>query len=443
MRKIVIFYSWQSDRPARINKNFIERALSEAVKRINAEPAIGVELTIDKDTKGVSGTPPITETILKKITNCDVFVPDVTYVATYDEGDKGGKPCPNPNVMAEYGYALLAKKHEFMMPIMNVAFGDPTDLPFDMGHLRHPIQYDVSANTEDEGRRKERKQLSDEIEHALRVTIAALPPPPPSPPLIAPEVIMQVRHWRNERAKQLIMDAPVALWSGPRLAMHVVPATAFGTVQRADFSHLRDHYSELVPSGFMRRHFNFDTDGRVSFDHWIVFDPQGVRTRRNLSGWTAQRSDGTKLPLGEERGSSWYVMISDNGIFEIVMNLDPVGELHDAGAIGLDGFEIEREIIETLDKITSPYRVIGMTAPALAMITLLEVNGCLLIKSTAGRSEGFDRMIVPLPEVIVPNFAPPLGNVIRPALDDLWRAAGWGEGSPSYGLGEWVGYKKQ
>jgi hypothetical protein len=44
----------------------------------------------------VPGTPPITDTILKKIQNCDIFVPDVTFVAS----TAGGKLVPNPNVMA-------------------------------------------------------------------------------------------------------------------------------------------------------------------------------------------------------------------------------------------------------------------------------------------------------------------------------------------------------
>ena len=44
----------------------------------------------------------------------------------------------NPNVMVEYGYALRSLTFEAMMPVMNTHYGAPTELPFDLGHVRHP-----------------------------------------------------------------------------------------------------------------------------------------------------------------------------------------------------------------------------------------------------------------------------------------------------------------
>ncbi|NSZ75042.1 hypothetical protein G6L74_14925 [Agrobacterium tumefaciens] len=43
---------------------------------------------------GVPGTPNISETILNKIRECEIFVGDVTFVAKTE----GGKQIPNPNV---------------------------------------------------------------------------------------------------------------------------------------------------------------------------------------------------------------------------------------------------------------------------------------------------------------------------------------------------------
>jgi hypothetical protein len=112
-------------------------ALEETAKRISNDVGIQTKVRIDSDTEGVLGQPPVTDTILAKIESCNVFAPDFTFVATTE----GGKLVPNPNVMLEYGYALRARGYQIMMPLMNTAYVPPEKLPFDMGHLRYPIQY--------------------------------------------------------------------------------------------------------------------------------------------------------------------------------------------------------------------------------------------------------------------------------------------------------------
>lgn len=65
-----VFFSWQADTPTRESRNLIERALSLAIKRIGSDTTIERAirgLSVDRDTKGVPGTPPITETIFSKI----------------------------------------------------------------------------------------------------------------------------------------------------------------------------------------------------------------------------------------------------------------------------------------------------------------------------------------------------------------------------------------
>jgi hypothetical protein len=177
MRKIIAFYAWQSDTPQRFNRHLIWIALVEAAKRITEDSALDVELMVDQDTAGVPGQPPITDTILKKIAASDIFIPDLSFVSRTD----GGKYVPNPNVMTEYGYALRAKTHEALMPVMNTAFGPPKELPFDMGHLRHPIQYCIEPTAKPAQRRAVRQALSQQIEANLRLQIAATQPPLPAP----------------------------------------------------------------------------------------------------------------------------------------------------------------------------------------------------------------------------------------------------------------------
>jgi hypothetical protein len=125
-----IFYSWQSDRPSKICRNFIAVALQDAAKSVSQ--ALGIEVEIDSDTQDEPGQPPITDTILRKIRECDAFIGDMTFVAKTD----AGKLLPNPNVMGEYGYALAEKSTRRILLVMNTAFGPAKDLPFDLGHLR-------------------------------------------------------------------------------------------------------------------------------------------------------------------------------------------------------------------------------------------------------------------------------------------------------------------
>lgn len=114
-KPLTVFYSWQSDSPSNLNRSFIEKALHEALKRLNSDATLENALRdgkveLDKDTQGVAGSPPIAETILGKIKNCVVFVADLSFVGESKNGftNASGKPrqFPNPNVLIEYGYAL-------------------------------------------------------------------------------------------------------------------------------------------------------------------------------------------------------------------------------------------------------------------------------------------------------------------------------------------------
>jgi hypothetical protein len=168
--KTTVFFSWQTDTPAREGRNFIEKALKNAIKKIasdtDVEHAIREELELDKDTLGVPGSPAIVDTILGKIDNATVFLPDLTFIGKRPDG----RPTPNPNVLIEYGWALKSIGLPRMLPVMNAAFGKPTweSMPFDMAHLRFPIAYTLPEDATDEQREEERKGLEKRLGEALK-----------------------------------------------------------------------------------------------------------------------------------------------------------------------------------------------------------------------------------------------------------------------------------
>jgi hypothetical protein len=169
VKEFVVFYAWQSDTDQRLNRHLIRIALELAAKKLSADERLGVRVRIDSDTEGVLGHVPVADTILKKIAVCDAFVPDLTFVARSD----GGKFIPNANVMLEYGYALRARTHFVMMPVMNIAHGHAKELPFDMGHLRYPTLYDLPSTASNAERRAARRELAGKFEPILRDMISA------------------------------------------------------------------------------------------------------------------------------------------------------------------------------------------------------------------------------------------------------------------------------
>lgn len=166
----MIFYSWQSDVPTDVNRNFILRALEVAVKELQRDKDIEVMPVIDRDTMGVPGSPDITSTILGKIEKAKVFVCDVSPVTTTE----AARRVPNPNVLIELGYAMAKLGLPHIVMVMNTAFGVPEDLPFDI-RANRTLVYSLGA---DDDKAATRAELTNKLKSALRaIFIASLEAP--------------------------------------------------------------------------------------------------------------------------------------------------------------------------------------------------------------------------------------------------------------------------
>ena len=124
-----IFYSWQSDLDQKRNRYFLASVLEVALKEL--EQKHGTVGYLDQDTRGESGSPSISDVILGKIGAADIFVADVSLVASSDK-----RHFPNPNVLFELGYAVGMLGWDRTLLLFNEAHGDTRDLPFDIGHKR-------------------------------------------------------------------------------------------------------------------------------------------------------------------------------------------------------------------------------------------------------------------------------------------------------------------
>ncbi|MDR3518700.1 MAG: hypothetical protein P4M00_23120 [Azospirillaceae bacterium] len=181
--KHVVFYSWQSDLNGALTRNLIEEALTKAAKAISQDDSTSVEAIIDRDTAGAEGAVGIADTIFQKISECDAFVCDVSFINGEEKKSLGGfqslvwsvatafnkgylkrRLTPNPNVMAEIGFAAAKIGWNRIILVMNTAFGQVESLPFDL-RGRRVVQFSLDSR---EARKKIRPELREKLERALR-----------------------------------------------------------------------------------------------------------------------------------------------------------------------------------------------------------------------------------------------------------------------------------
>lgn len=156
--KRTLFYSWQSDLPNNTNRGFIESCLKKTIKLLQEVSPLSLELNIDRDTKYVTGTPDILESIFTKIARSKIFVADISIINSQSNDRK----CPNPNVLIELGYAARVLGWERIFCIYNTDFGNISDLPFDL-RQRRPIMYSLKKSTKEEARNQISKTLAESI----------------------------------------------------------------------------------------------------------------------------------------------------------------------------------------------------------------------------------------------------------------------------------------
>lgn len=145
-----IFFSWQSDLPNKTNRNLIENSIKLALKKMNQDSPYSLITEIDRDIKGVLGSPDIVDSILTKIDKCGLFIADISII----NSSLNGKRTPNPNVLFELRYAVNCLGWDRVICVFNSDFGDVSELPFDLRN-RRILTYETSNISET------RKKLAD------------------------------------------------------------------------------------------------------------------------------------------------------------------------------------------------------------------------------------------------------------------------------------------
>lgn len=132
--EFTIFYAWQSDSPAETNRTAILRALTDAAAAV--ESARGTVVIIDQATRNLLGADSVIDSIRAKIEAADMFVGDVTTVTLPPPEGRKARPCPNPNVTFEVGYAAAHLGWKRCTLLINTAHSRHEELPFDFSPQR-------------------------------------------------------------------------------------------------------------------------------------------------------------------------------------------------------------------------------------------------------------------------------------------------------------------
>lgn len=180
--RLKIFYSWQTTTNNKYNKNFILSCIEKAVKKVKLKPELkDVEFLILEGITGEPGSPQVASKIAdERIPTSDIFISDlsvVNHIGNFQKvvrkivGDKF-KPFQNNNVIYEHGVAYNAIGLEKMIGVLNTTFGSPNEnpdnIPFDLKHIRFPIEYKYSETTKN--KEDIQKKLVDDLASAIKET---------------------------------------------------------------------------------------------------------------------------------------------------------------------------------------------------------------------------------------------------------------------------------
>jgi hypothetical protein len=199
----------------------------------------------------------------------------------------------------------------------------------------------------------------------------------------------------------------------PRVALRLAPF-ASGDGRRLDPGRVAEIQLRFPPNTEDR--VATDSDGR---QWWSCRTPRRAKANHNPE-------------------TEWRMRLVRPGYLEYEAKIG--ARIDDDPQILVDGRQLEAIIILNLQRMAGIAAELGLAGPALIAVTL---DGMEDVELTRARPGGrrIRRPQIYLPIAQVDDLTAPLADALREQLDILWQAAGWPDGSPSFGAGEWAGYR--
>jgi hypothetical protein len=124
------------------------------------------------------------------------------------------------------------------------------------------------------------------------------------------------------------------------------------------------------------------------------------------------------------------------GIAEWEVNIGE--QIQDDPTIVLKGKHLEWQIVNAADRSLELAAGLGLAGPSLVGVVLYGLEDVELAGAYKTRRIGKPSIILPVS--IIPLGVVKSGDHLRQTFDRLWMSAGFEDGSPSYGSGQWAGY---
>jgi len=141
-----------------------------------------------------------------------------------------------------------------------------------------------------------------------------------------------------------------------------------------------------------------------------------------------------EAPNAETR---WRMRLVRPGYLEYTATIG--SRIDDDPDIGVDGLVLEALVVRNLERMASIAVELGLGGPALVAISFDGIEDVHLTRARPG-GRRFRRPDLYLPVATLEDLDGPIASRLHEQLDILWQAAGWADGSPSFGQGAWAGY---
>lgn len=206
-----------------------------------------------------------------------------------------------------------------------------------------------------------------------------------------------------------------ALRTGPRLVLHIIPNISFDETPPFNAKQVQDFIHYFKPAGYER------IATRPNIDGWVSFSPP-VSTRPD------------SFPV-----SFWCSHITKYGQIEVVSVIEErVGD----EVVEIKGRELENMIVYTFQSCIDGLRGLGVSGSVSISAVLLDAKSAELhLSRRPSHPIFFDRPKIRLKVINVPIQTNHIGDQLQDMFDDLWLAAGWPKGSPSFDAPQWAGYR--
>ncbi|MBI1747197.1 MAG: ATP-binding protein [Acidobacteria bacterium] len=224
--------------------------------------------------------------------------------------------------------------------------------------------------------------------------------------------IDRIRNFRAERLALIDSErTPIPLYDAPKTVLHMVPLGAFDPGAKFDLLPLSSDPSKLSPINGSAVHYRHNFDGILSYSQFQ-----------------------------SESKAVEYLQIFRNGTIEAVEAYTIKKRLSDKF---IPMYELERKLMGAFQRFTTDQKILGVETPIFIMLSLMGVSG-YFIKQCQGYDyelEPIDRDVLLIPEIIVESLELNdilVDQVMKPAFDVIWNAAGWPRAMSYDENGKWL-----